>query len=59
MNWIKKHKLLAIKAIQYNSQPYIKLNDLWQALHQSFNLAQNYHINPDLLDEIPTKHTMT
>ena len=23
MNWVKKHKLPAIKALQFNSQPYI------------------------------------
>jgi len=28
-------------------------------LHQLFSLAQNCHINPDLLNEIPTKHTIT
>jgi len=28
MNWVKKCKLLAIEAIQYNSQPYIKLDNL-------------------------------
>ena len=25
MNWVKKYKLLAIEAIQYNIQPYIEL----------------------------------
>ena len=28
INWVKKYKLPAIKAIQYNSKPYIKLDDL-------------------------------
>jgi len=37
INWVKKYKLPAIKALQYNSQPYIKINDFWQVLHQSFN----------------------
>ena len=59
MNWVKKHELLAIKTIQYDGQPYVELNNLGQVLHQLFNLAQNCHINPNLLDEIPTKHTMT
>jgi len=39
MNWVNKHKLLAIEMIKYNSQPYIELNDLWQVLHSSFNTA--------------------
>jgi len=37
MNWVKKRKLPAIEAIQFNSQLYIKLSDLWSALHKSFN----------------------
>jgi len=55
MNWVKKWKLLAIKVIQYNGQPYIKLNNLWQALHMSFNIAQNHQINMDLLEKIASK----
>jgi len=41
MNWVKKRKLLAIKAIQYNSCPCLELSDLWQALHLLFNLVQD------------------
>jgi len=41
MNWIKKHKLPAIEAIQFNGHLYIKLGNLWQAFHQTFNLDQN------------------
>ena len=55
MNWVKKHKLLAIEAIKYNSQPCLKLKDLWQALYLLFNLAQSYQINLDLLEEILNK----
>jgi len=46
---------LAIEAVQYNGQPYIEIEDLWQALHQIFNLVQNCQVNASLLDEIPTK----
>jgi len=28
MNWVKKHKLLVIEAIQHNGQLYIKPDDL-------------------------------
>ena len=45
MNWVKKHKLPAIEAIQHNGQLCIKLEDLWQALHLSFNSAQNHQID--------------
>jgi len=39
MNWVKKQKLLAIETIKFNSQPCIKLDNLWQVLYQSYNLA--------------------
>jgi len=40
INWVKKRKLPAIKAIKYNRQPCLELNNLWQALYESFNSAQ-------------------
>jgi len=40
MNWVKKQKLSAIEAIQYEGHPHIELEDLWIALHNSFNSAQ-------------------
>jgi len=55
MNWVKKKKLSAIKAIQYNSCLCIKLEELWDVLHNLFNSAQNQHIDPDLLNEISNK----
>ena len=58
MNWVKNHKLTAIKAIQYNGWSCLELDNLWQALHLLFNLAQNYQINPDLLEEISNKPIM-
>ena len=57
MNWIKKHKLLAIKAIQYKEWPYIELDDLWQALHNSFNSAQLREVDILALDKILSKPT--
>ena len=38
----------------FNRQPCIKLEDLWLALHSTFNLTQDQQINL-CLDEIPTK----
>jgi len=55
MNWVKKHKIPAIKAIKYNRQLCLELNNLWQALHTSFNLAQNYQVNTNIFEEIPNK----
>jgi len=50
-----KYKLLAIKAIQFNSSLYIELDNLWQALHLSFNSPHNHHVNIKILDEISLK----
>ena len=55
MNWIKKCKLSAIKAIQYKGLPCIELEDLWIALHNSFNSAQMREIDIHVLDKIPNK----
>ena len=41
MNWAKKQKLPAMDTIKFNRLPYNKLDDLWQALHQSYNSAQD------------------
>ena len=55
MNWVKKHKLPTIEAIHYNGHPCIELSDLGQALHISFNTAQNCQIDLDLLEELKSK----
>ena len=58
MNWINKQKLPAIEAIKYNDHPCLKIKELWQALYLTFNMAQDYHIDISLLDEISNKHLM-
>ena len=55
INWVRKQKLLATEAIQFNNRPYIKLDNLWQALELSFNSAYNHHININILDGVPSK----
>ena len=57
MNWVNKQKLLAIKAIKYYGQLCIKIKDLWHTLHLSFNIAQDCHIDTNVLNEIPKKYT--
>ena len=42
-----------------NGQPYIVINDLWQALHCTFNSTQNQQINMNILEEIPLKSLST
>ena len=54
MNWIKKKKLSTIEAINFNKYSYNKLNNLQQALYQSYNTIQDRLINLQLLDEIPS-----
>ena len=55
MNWIKKHKLPAIKAVKYNNCSCLEISNLWHALHSTFNMAQNCQVDAAVLDEIPDK----
>jgi len=55
MNWVKKRKLPAVKAIQFKGHPCIKLEDLWNALHSSFNSTQFQEVVIHFLDEISDK----
>ena len=55
MNWVRKQKLPAIEAIQYEGCSCIELKDLWNALHNSFNSAQIREIDIHTLDDIPSK----
>jgi len=55
MNWIKKQNLLAIETIQFNRQPYIEIEDLWNALYLIFNSAQSHQVNDSLLEDLLSK----
>ena len=57
INWVKKHKLPAVEAIQYEGCPCIKLKDLWNAFYKSFNSTQEREVNIYFLDKIPDKPT--
>jgi len=52
MNWVKKCKLLALKTIVFNGWLYIRLEDLWKALHFIFNSAQLYQVDAFILLEL-------
>ena len=52
MSWINKHNLPAIEMIKYNGWPCLELNDLWQALHSLFNIAQFYQVDKNVLNEL-------
>ena len=58
MNWVKRRRLPVIEAIQYNGHLCIELDDLWNAIHRSFNLAQDHYIEYLLLKEISNKETI-
>ena len=45
--------------IKYNSQPCLKIKDLWQALHKSFNIAQHRQVDTSILEEFPNKTIFT
>ena len=55
MNWVKKRKLPATKAIKYNNSPCLSPDSLWTALHNSFNTALHCQVNVDILNEIEYK----
>lgn len=59
MNWVKKHKLPVIEAIKFNGRLYIGLEDLWNTLHISFNLAQNQYPDHQILEKILDKEIRT
>ena len=55
MSWINKCKLSAIESIKYNNRQYLKIKDLWNALHSTFNTALYCQVNVNILDEITDK----
>jgi len=59
MNWVNKKKLPAVETIKHNGSSCLELNDLWQALHSSFNSAQFQSINKLILNECDLFSPMT
>ena len=55
MNWVNKQKLPAVKAIKYNDQPCLTIEDLWQVLHLTFNIVLHRRVDISILDEIVDK----
>ena len=52
MNWVKKRKLPAIEAIKYNESPCLTPENLWNALHNTFNTALYHQVNIKILHEV-------
>ena len=59
MNWVKKRKLPAIKAIKYNDQPCLTLESLWNALHNTFNTALHHQVDTKILNELNQKSSLS
>ena len=57
MNWVNKCKLPAIETIKYNNQQYLDINNLWNTLHSTFNMALHQQVDINILDEITNKPT--
>jgi len=55
MNWVKKRKLPATKAIKYNGSPCLSPDSLWNALHNSFNTALHRQVDFNILNEVECK----
>ena len=55
MNWVNKHKLPTIESIKYNNCQCLEIDDLWNALHSTFNMALYHQVNIDILNEITDK----
>jgi len=45
--------------IKYNGQSCLELNDLWQALHSSFNTAQFFQVDENILNELNLYQTVS
>ena len=55
MNWVKKRKLPATKAIKYNESPCLSPDSLWNTLHSSFNTALHRRVDFNILNEVEHK----
>ena len=55
INWIKRRKLPAIEAITHDGQPCLTLDSLWNALHNTFNIALNHQVDLNIINKIKNK----
>ena len=59
MSWVKKRKLPATETIKFNDTPCLTLDNLWQALHSSFNTALHRQVDSSVLNEVESKPRQT
>ena len=55
INWVKKRKIPATKAIKYNGSLCLSPDSLWNTLHNSFNAALHCRVDFDILNEVEHK----
>jgi len=55
MNWVNKHKLPTIESIKYNNRQCLEIDDLWNALYSTFNIALHCQVDVNILNEITDK----
>ena len=55
MNWVKRRKLPATEAIKYNNCPCLTPISLWDALHNTFNMALHRQVDINILNKIDHK----
>jgi len=54
MEWVKQRKLLACEAIQYDGQSCHEMDNLWNALHNTYNSASGREVDLSVLDPLST-----
>ncbi|KAJ3503714.1 hypothetical protein NMY22_g18152 [Coprinellus aureogranulatus] len=54
MAWIQERKNPPCEAIQFNRQPCHTTDQLWQALHGTYNTVNNRLVDLSILDNLPT-----
>ncbi|CAA7270015.1 unnamed protein product [Cyclocybe aegerita] len=53
MEWVKQRKLPPCEAIRNGEQPCHDMDDLWDALHGTYNSASGREYDTSVLDELP------
>jgi hypothetical protein len=53
MDWVKERKNPPCEAIQFNGQPCHELPQLWDALHGTYNAANDRPVDTSILDDLP------
>ncbi|RXW12052.1 hypothetical protein EST38_g13802 [Candolleomyces aberdarensis] len=55
MDWVKERKNPPCEAIQFNGESCHNLDDLWDALHNTYNAASNRPVDMSVLDDLHTE----